>query len=42
MCVVSSAVGITEFELTDTKLNVPIITLPTEDNVKLLKQLESG
>ena len=41
-CVISSAVGITEFEITDTKLNVPIITLPTEDNVKLLKQLESG
>ena len=31
-----------EFEITDTKLYIPIITLSAEDNVKLLKQLESG
>ena len=41
-CVTSSAVGETEFEITDTKLYVPVVTLSTEDNVKLLKQLESG
>ena len=40
--VISSVVGITEFKITDTKLYVPIVTLSTEDNVKLLKQLESG
>ena len=40
-CVISSAVGITEFKITDTKRNVPVVTLSTEDNVKLLKQLES-
>ena len=40
-CVISSAVGITEFKITDTKLYVPIVTLSTEDNAKLLKQLES-
>ena len=28
--------------MTDTKLYVPVVTLSTEDNVKLLKQLESG
>ena len=30
-CVISSAVGKTEFAMTDTKLCVPVITLPTED-----------
>ena len=38
-CVISSAVGKTEFKITDMKLYVPVVT---EDNVKLLKQLESG
>ena len=38
----SSAVGKTKFAITDTKLYVPVATLSTEDNVKLLKQLESG
>ena len=41
-CVVSSVVGKTEFVIADTKLYVPVVTLSTEDNVKLLKQLESG
>ena len=31
-----------EFEITDTKLYIPIITLSAQDNVKLLKQIESG
>ena len=30
------------FTITNTKLYVPVVTLPTQDNVKLLKQLESG
>ena len=30
------------FILTDAKLYVPVITLSTQDNVKLLKHLESG
>ena len=38
-CVISSAVGKTEFSITDTKFCVPVVTLSTEDNVKLLKQL---
>ena len=31
-----------EFEITDTKLYVPVVTLSTQDNIKLLKQPESG
>ena len=31
-----------KFEMTDTKLYVLVVTLSTRDNVKLLKQLESG
>ena len=30
------------FTITDTKLYVHVVTLSTQDNVKLLKQLESG
>ena len=31
-----------KLEKTDAKLDVPAVTLSTQDNVKLLKQLESG
>ena len=31
-----------EFKITDTKLFVPVVTLSTQDNINLLKQLESG
>ena len=41
-CYISSAVGKAELATTDTKLYVPIVTLSIEDNVKLLKKLESG
>ena len=30
------------FEITDTKLYVPVVTLSTQDNSKLLLQLKSG
>ena len=30
------------FKITDTKLYVPIVTLSTEDNNKLLEQLKTG
>ena len=30
------------FKITDTKLYVPVVTLSNQDNVKLLKHLESG
>ena len=36
-CVISSPIGKTEFAITDTKLYVPVATLSTEDNIKLLK-----
>ena len=41
-CIISSATGETKFAITDTKLCVPIITLSTHDNAKLLEQLKSG
>ena len=44
-CVIVStniAAQATAFSITDTKLNVPIVTLSTQDNAKLLKQLKSG
>ena len=39
---ISSASGKTELAVIDTKLYVPVVTLSTDDNIKLLKQLESG
>ena len=41
-CVISSANGKTKFAITDTKIYVPIVTLSTQDNAKLLEQLRSG
>ena len=41
-CVISSANGQTKFSITDTKRYVPVVTLSTQDNAKLLEQLKSG
>ena len=41
-CVISSATGETKFKITETKLHVPVVTLSTQDNSKLLQQLKSG
>ena len=41
-CVVYSANGNEKFEITDTKHYVPVITLSTQYNVKLLDQLKVG
>ena len=30
------------FSITDTKLYVPVVTLSTQDNAKLLEQIKSG
>ena len=38
----TAANQVPEFKVTDTKLYAPVITLSTQNNVKLLKQLESG
>ena len=35
-----SAKQVPEFKITDTKLYIPVVHLSTQDNVKLLKQLE--
>ena len=32
----------TTFAMTDTKLYVPVVTLSTQDNAKLIQQLKSG
>ena len=40
-CVLSNDTKATAFRITDTKLYVPVVTLPTQDNKKLLQQLKS-
>ena len=41
-CVTTNSTGAGTFETTDTKLYVPVVTLSTQDNSKLLQQLKSG
>ena len=41
-CVFANSTGAGAFEITDTKLYVPLVTLSTQDNSKLLQQLKSG
>ena len=41
-CVMSNIVGATSFKITNTKLHVPIVTLSSKDNAKLVKLLEDG
>ena len=41
-CDISSAIGETKFAIAETKLDVPVVTLSTEDSAKLLQQLKSG
>ena len=38
----STGAGNNLFEITDTKLYVPVVTLSTQDNTQLLQQLKSG
>ena len=40
-CIISTSNGEAKFEITDTKLYVPVVTVSTQDNVKLLQQLRS-
>ena len=40
-CIISVAIRERKFAITDTKLYAPVVTLSTEINIKLLKQLES-
>ena len=41
-CVISSATRKTKFAVTDAKLYIPVVILSAQDNVKLLRQQESG
>ena len=41
-CVIINSTGAGTFEKTDTKLYVPVVTLSTKENAKLLQQLKSG
>ena len=42
ICVITYSNGVGTFEITDTKLYVPVVTLSTQENTKLLQQLKSG
>ena len=41
-CVITNSNGAGTFAITDTKLYVPVMTLSTQENTKLLQQLKSG
>ena len=41
-CVITDFNGAGTFAITDTKLYVPVVTLSTQENTKLLQQLKSG
>ena len=41
-CVITNSTGVGVFKITDTKLYVPVVTLSTQENTKLLQQLKSG
>ena len=41
-CVITNSAGAGTFEVIDTKLYVPVVTLSTKENAKLLQQLKSG
>ena len=41
-CVITNSRGEGKFSITETKLYVPVVTLSTKDNEKLLQQLKSG
>ena len=41
-CVITNSTGEGKFVITETKLYVPVVTLSTNDNAKLLQQIKSG
>ena len=41
-CVINNSEGEGKFQITETNLYVPVATLSTQDNAKLLEQLKSG
>ena len=42
ICVITDSTGAGKFQITDTKLYVPVVTLSTQNNAKLIQQLKSG
>ena len=41
-CVITNSTDAGRFTITDTRLYVPVVTLATQENPKLLQQLKSG
>ena len=41
-CVITNSTGEGKFQITETRLYVPVVCLSTQDNTKLLQQLKSG
>ena len=41
-CVITNSTGARKFAITETKLYVPVVSLSTQDNAKLLQQLKCG
>ena len=41
-CVIINSTGAETFAITDTRLYVPVVTLSTQENARLLQQLKSG
>ena len=41
-CVITNSAGEGKFAIDETKPYVPVVTLSTQDNAKLLQQLKSG
>ena len=41
-CVITNSEGEGKFKITETTLYVPVVTLSTQDNAKLLQQLKTG
>ena len=42
ICVITNSTGAEKFAITDTRLYVPVVTLSTQENTKLIQQLKSG
>ena len=41
-CVITNSTGEGKLQITETNIYVPVVTLSTQDNAKLLQQLKSG
>ena len=41
-CVITNSADGRKFAITETKLYVPVVTLSTQDNAKLLQELKAG